>query len=89
MITLHAEKWFKIVGRGSVVSIDARQIPGVPHPIRHVDQIPLRTGQHVLIDGAEFKIINIEYAQTMMYPPQVLPFIAVCVIAIDISTGLR
>lgn len=82
MIEFRANDWFTITGRGLVASVNLREVDGCPDPIRDESQLPVRVGEHVLIDGTEYEIREVEYARALVYPPFIKPDVCLQVRAV-------
>jgi hypothetical protein len=82
MIDFTANDWFNVTGQGWVASINVRDVPGVPNPMRTEADLPVRTGDHVRIGGMEYEVRGVEYARALVSPPFIKPDISVQVRAV-------
>lgn len=87
MIKLTANDWFTVTGRGLVASVDVSAVEGVPRPMRGESDLPVRHGDHVLIDGQEYRIRGVEYARALVSPPYIKPDICLLVTAVTKDAG--
>jgi hypothetical protein len=83
MIAFTANDWFTITGRGRVASVNLREVEGCPERIETWSDMPVHQGMHVLIDGGEYEIRDIEYARALVYPSFIKP--DVCLLVREIA----
>lgn len=79
MIKLHANDWYTITGRGRIASVNLREVEGCPERINTVSDIPVKVGEHVVIDGADYEVRGIEYATALVYPSFIKPDVGLLV----------
>lgn len=69
MLDLRADDWFTITGRGRVAAFRPQHITGTSDTVRRIDDLPVRVGDQVRIDGDEYTVRGIEYSRALVDPP--------------------